>query len=74
MQRVAIARALLGNPRVLLAYEPTGNLDRTTGSEIFTLLKSMHKEGKTVILVTHDLQLARRTPTKIKLQDGEVMS
>ena len=74
MQRVAIARAMIGNPGVLLADEPTGNLDGATGREIFSLLKSMHKEGRTVILVTHDLQLARRTPRRIALRDGEVAS
>jgi putative ABC transport system ATP-binding protein len=74
MQRVAIARALLCEPRILLADEPTGNLDENTGNEIFSLLDSMHKEGKTVILVTHDLQLAARTPRKITLRDGEVIS
>jgi len=74
MQRVAIARALLGNPRVVLADEPTGNLDERTGGGIFDLLASLHEEGKTVILVTHDLQLAGRTPRIITLRDGEVAS
>ncbi|MEW6744296.1 MAG: ABC transporter ATP-binding protein [Planctomycetota bacterium] len=72
MQRVAIARALLGSPRLILADEPTGNLDETTGGEIFELLESLNKDGKTVILVTHNLRLAKRTPKTITLRDGEV--
>jgi ABC-type lipoprotein export system ATPase subunit len=74
MQRVAIARALLGDPRVILADEPTGNLDEENGDEIFKILETMHKEGKTIIMVTHDLQLAARTPRTVTLRDGEVIS
>lgn len=74
MQRVAIARALLGDPSLLLADEPTGNLDEETGNEIFSLLESMNQEGKTIIMVTHDLQLAARAPKTITLKNGEVIS
>ena len=72
MQRVAVARALLGDPRVILADEPTGNLDEANGREIFRLLASLHREGRTVIVVTHDLRLAERVPRRIRLRDGEV--
>lgn len=72
MQRVAIARALLTNPSLILADEPTGNLDEETGHEIYELLESLHREGTTIILVTHDAQLASRTGRCIRLKDGEV--
>lgn len=73
MQRVAIARALLNNPRVLLADEPTGNLDIKTRDEIFTLLKEFNQEGTTIVMVTHDPELAEKTPRQIRLSDGEVV-
>ncbi len=72
MQRVAIARALLTSPRVLLADEPTGNLDDATGAQIFSLLEDLSAEGHTVILVTHESDLANRTQRLIRLKDGEV--
>lgn len=73
MQRVAIARALLTEPSVILADEPTGNLDRKTRDEIFELLKSFNNEGHTVVMVTHDTELAELTPRQIRLSDGEVI-
>ena len=73
MQRVAIARAFLNNPRVLLADEPTGNLDIKTRDEIFELMKSFNNDGTTVVMVTHDPELAQRTPRQIRLSDGEVV-
>ena len=73
MQRVAIARALLNKPRVLLADEPTGNLDIKTRDEIFQLLTAFNDDGTTVIMVTHDPELAQRTPRQIRLSDGEVV-
>lgn len=73
MQRVAIARSLLNKPRVLLADEPTGNLDIQTRDEIFETMKQINEDGTTVVMVTHDLELAARTPRQIRLSDGEVV-
>ena len=73
-QRVAIARALANDPRVLLADEPTGNLDSTHAAEILGLLKAMQGAGKTVVLVTHDQDLARTYADRcVRLKDGKVM-
>ncbi len=74
MQRTAIARALLMDPQVILADEPTGNLDEKTGAEVIALLEEFHQEGKTVIIVTHNLKLAERTRRKITIANGEVAS
>jgi putative ABC transport system ATP-binding protein len=71
-QRVAIARALVNRPAVLLADEPTGNLDQRTGAEIIALFERLHHEGVTVILVTHDHGLAERTDRQILIVDGKV--
>ena len=73
-QRVAIARALVNDPSVILADEPTGNLDSKTGANIEQLLIDLNKEGKTIIIVTHDESLASITRRKITLQDGLVIS
>jgi len=73
MQRVAIARALLMQPQVVLADEPTGNLDQQNCNQIFDLLHSLHADGTTIVMVTHDLELAARAPRQIRLGDGEVM-
>lgn len=74
MQRVAIARAIANNPKVLLADEPTGNLDSSTSNDIIQLLQNLNKEkGVTIIMVTHDLEIAESISTKvIKLVDGKV--
>jgi putative ABC transport system ATP-binding protein len=72
-QRVAIARALANNPEVILADEPTGNLDSKTGKEILTLFKTLNDEGKTIILITHDLNLVKYAKRIIKLADGKVV-
>lgn len=73
-QRVAIARALVGNPRVILADEPTGALDSKTGREIIELLKSINDDGKTIIMVTHDDKIADMTNRKIVLEDSMIVS
>lgn len=74
MQRVAIARALINNPEVILADEPTGNLDTENSEKIFELLKSLNSRGITVILVTHNTDLAERAERVIKLKDGKIQS
>ncbi len=73
MQRVAIARALLSSPRLILADEPTGNLDHANGKQIFDLLAELADEGKTVVLVTHQMDLASGTRRIVSLKDGEVV-
>ena len=71
-QRVAIARALVNQPVLLLADEPTGNLDQRTGAEIVALFEQLHHEGVTVVLVTHDHKLAERTWRQIEIVDGNI--
>jgi len=71
-QRVAIARALINQPSILLADEPTGNLDSTTGREILNLFEHLHTAGHTIILVTHDLEVASHANRIIRLRDGRV--
>ena len=71
-QRAAIARALVVEPRMLLADEPTGNLDSTTGGEIAALLDELHAQGSTIVLVTHNESLARRAERLVTLRDGRV--
>ena len=73
-QRVAIARALVGNPSLLLADEPTGNLDSATGEEIIRLFGELHRSGHTIMLVTHEPRLAARCPRAIRLSDGKVVA
>lgn len=74
MQRVAIARSMLNQPRVLLADEPTGNLDAKTRDEIFETMRKINEDGTTVVMVTHDKELADRTQRQIRLSDGELVS
>jgi len=70
MQRVAIARALANEPEIILADEPTGNLDSKSGTEIVNIFDDLWKAGKTVIMITHDLSLAQKTERIVKLKDG----
>ncbi len=71
-QRVAIARALVTQPTILLADEPTGALDQKTGHQIMELFKSLHKEGKTIVMITHDEKIAHHSSRIIRILDGEV--
>ncbi len=73
-QRVAIARALVSEPSMLLADEPTGNLDSATGEEIVKLFEQLHQAGHTLVLVTHEPKLAARCPRAIRLSDGEIVA
>ena len=73
-QRVAIARALVNGPSILLADEPTGNLDSKTGEEILALMDELHRGGNTIILVTHEDDLAQHAARVVRLRDGKVVS
>jgi putative ABC transport system ATP-binding protein len=73
MQRVAIARALANDPKIILADEPTGNLDTKRGEEIINLLEKLNKQGRTIIIVTHDMSIAKRAKRKIMIRDGELV-
>jgi putative ABC transport system ATP-binding protein len=72
-QRVAIARALVTNPEIILADEPTGNLDSKTGIEIMNIFKGLNKKGKTIILITHSDEIASEANRTIKIRDGKVI-
>lgn len=72
-QRVSIARALAGDPSIILADEPTGALDSKTGKEVLEFLKKLHKEGNTIVLITHDNTIAAQAERVIRIQDGKVV-
>ena len=73
-QRVAIARALMNNPDLILADEPTGNLDTRSGQEVINILKDLNRQGKTIILITHEKELAKQTKRIVELIDGKINS
>lgn len=73
-QRVAIARALAGEPPIILADEPTGNLDSRSGKEVMEILHRLHKEGHTIILITHDMDVARQAARIVRIHDGSIES
>jgi putative ABC transport system ATP-binding protein len=73
-QRVAIARALVGRPAIVLADEPTGNLDTSTGEQIMALIEQLNAEGATIVVITHDHEIAGRFPRQITVRDGLVVS
>jgi len=73
-QRVAIARALVTDSQIILADEPTGNLDSQVGEEIIQLFEQLHQQGKTIIIVTHDLAIAKRAQRMIKTYDGKIIT
>jgi putative ABC transport system ATP-binding protein len=72
-QRVAIARAVVMDPGLVLADEPTGNLDKASAAEVMDLLESMNRGGQTVILVTHDPEVAARAHSRVRMDDGEIV-
>jgi putative ABC transport system ATP-binding protein len=72
-QRVAVARAIVTDPSMILADEPTGNLDTKTGEEIMLLFESLNKQGRTIIIVTHEADIARRCTRSIHIRDGQIV-
>jgi ABC-type lipoprotein export system ATPase subunit len=73
-QRVAVARAVVGEPALLLADEPTGNLDSTAGAEVLAVLRGLHGSGTTIAIITHDLDIAEWAPRQVRMRDGRIVS
>jgi putative ABC transport system ATP-binding protein len=73
-QRVAIARALVGQPAIVLADEPTGNLDQVTGQSILALIDQLHRAGSTIVVITHDHVIAERMPRRVEILDGHIVA
>ncbi|HEU4852448.1 MAG TPA: ATP-binding cassette domain-containing protein, partial [Telluria sp.] len=73
-QRVAIARALVGRPAILLADEPTGNLDSATSRDIMALIDELHQSGQTIVMVTHEPEIAQHSRRIVRLKDGAIIS
>ena len=73
-QRTAIARALIGQPKLILADEPTGALDQATGREIISLMKELNETGQTIVLITHDMQIAGQAKKIVRIEDGRIVS
>jgi ABC-type lipoprotein export system ATPase subunit len=72
-QRVAIARALINDPAIVFADEPTGNLDQKSGHEVVEIIRDLHREGRTIVIVTHDMELAGVAQRRIRILDGEIV-
>jgi len=72
-QRVAIARALIGSPDIILADEPTGNVDSKSGEDIVHLIEDLNSHGTTIVVITHDLKIAARFPRRVSLLDGRIV-
>jgi putative ABC transport system ATP-binding protein len=73
IQRVAIARALVNNPEIILADEPTGNLDSKTGQEVLDILNNLNKQGRTIIIITHDESISKSIQRVVRIKDGKII-